>query len=196
MAPRPARRLWTVTALCAACVLALPQQSPGQGFLERTELLDIRSGSRLSDMARAARRGGYELADGTPLDLSDWYESRWPDIGVTFMTRIDPTFGITWGFSTGERGEKYAIQPGLKLGFVKLFELSDDEVVSLSASAVLGGQLRERTCLASYGEIGGTQRVNCRLAATILPPAETLDYLFDEPPPDRLEIAIRNVRTF
>lgn len=187
---------WSMIVLCATLVLPSPEAGHAQAFLEDTELAGFRFGSSLSDTVRAARRTGYELSDGTPIDMSQWYGSRWTDLGFTFVTRIDPTFGIYWGFSTGERGEKYVIRPSLKFGFVKLFELSEEEVISLSATAVIGGGLRERTCAADYGAIGGTQVVNCRLAASILPPAETLDYLFDGPPPDQLEIAIRYTRRF
>lgn len=194
---RPRRRSRPALAAALALpALALPGPAPAQGFLERTNLLDIRAGSRLSEMAEEARFSGFELSDGTPFDLEDWYEPRWPDIGVTFLTQIDPSLGVVWGFSTGERGGKYEIEPGLKLGVLKLIDLAEGQVLSISATTVLGGRLRERTCLADYGEIGGTQTVNCRLAASILPPAETLDLLFDEAPPDRLEISIRYAWTF
>lgn len=35
--------------------------------------------------------------------------------------------------------------------------------------------------MADYGEIGGMQEVNCRLAAEPIPPNETLQYLVNEP---------------
>jgi len=54
----------------------------------------------------------------------------------------------------------------------------------------IGGHLRERACTADYGEIGGVQRVNCRLAATPLEPRETLQYLWDERPGDRLQASV------
>lgn len=43
-----------------------------------------------------------------------------------------------------------------------------------------GGRLKEKICIADYGDIGGVQRVNCRLEATELEPKETLKYLFNE----------------
>lgn len=187
---------WLAAFLCGVLAVPLPERAHGQSFLEDTEFVDIRAGSRLTDIIRSARRQGYELADGTPVDMLEWYGSRWTDIGVTFLTRIDPTFGIYWGFGTGERGEKYVIRPSLELGFIKLFELSEQEVISLSAKALIGGGLREKTCVADYGAIGGTQVVNCRLAASLLPPGETLDYLFDEPAPDRIEVSLRYTWTF
>jgi hypothetical protein len=42
--------------------------------------------------------------------------------------------------------------------------------------------MEEKTCVADYGDIGGIQAVNCRLAATALEPAETLQYLYNEKP--------------
>jgi hypothetical protein len=40
------------------------------------------------------------------------------------------------------------------------------------------------------------QRVNCRLAATPLEPSETLDFLWDEKPGDRLQASIGLVFRF
>jgi len=37
--------------------------------------------------------------------------------------------------------------------------------------------MTEKTCSADYGQLGGIQTVNCRLAADVIPPEETLDYL-------------------
>jgi hypothetical protein len=48
--------------------------------------------------------------------------------------------------------------------------------LSLSVSTTLGSILTERACTADYGDIGGVRRVNCRLAASALPPEETLRY--------------------
>jgi hypothetical protein len=39
------------------------------------------------------------------------------------------------------------------------------------------GAMTEGTCTADYVELGGIQTVNCRLAADIIPPEETLDHL-------------------
>lgn len=54
--------------------------------------------------------------------------------------------------------------------------------LSVRATRILGGRLRERSCVANYGEIGGVQAVNCRLAASVLPPGQTLGYLFNDKP--------------
>lgn len=196
MAQQFAPKSRLLAASLASLLLPQPEEALGQTFLDDTEFTEVRAGSRLTDMVRDARRMSYELADGTPIDLSRWYDSRWTDLGVTFVTKINPTLGLYWGFSTGERGGKYVIQPSLTLGFIKLFELSEQEVISLSAKAVIGGDLRERSCVADYGAIGGTQVVNCRLAASVLSPAETLDYLFDEPPPNQIEVSLRYTWTF
>ena len=49
--------------------------------------------------------------------------------------------------------------------------------MAISASTKFGGLLQEQTFTADYGDVGGTQQVNCRLAAGTLAPADTLDYL-------------------
>jgi hypothetical protein len=52
------------------------------------------------------------------------------------------------------------------------------------------GKLREKSCTADYGEIGGVQEVNCRMAASILPPSETLKYKFNDKPIDFMAINV------
>ena len=96
-----------------------------------------------------------------------------------------------WGLSTGERGQKYRIEPGLKIGFLVQTEISRNSTISLSATTILAGMLTEETCIADYGAIGGVQTVNCRLAASTLPPAETLQHLFDDPPTDKIDLTLR-----
>lgn len=147
-------------------------------LFQDTHLIDIRTGSARSDLVRRLRSGGYELADGTPLSLRDWYMPDMPELTVMMLTEMTPAFGITWGLSTGEGAEKYSIAPALHLGFTAHHALSQNAVLSLSAGTVLGGRLSERPCNADYGSFG-VMAVNCRLAASTLPPEETLDYLLD-----------------
>ena len=55
---------------------------------------------------------------------------------------------------------------------------------------MLGGTLHEKSCSADYGQIGGVQEVNCRLAASTLPPAETLRYLLNEKPYNHNQVSL------
>lgn len=160
-----------------------PQQLPVQGdFWDRTHLLAIEQGTALSRRARTLGEGGYTLAQGSELSLRKWYSTSWKDSSITLITRATKSFGIVWGFSTGERGEKYSIQPGLILGFVAVHELAKDLTLTARGSTLIGGRLREKSCIADYGEVGGVREVNCRLAATHLAPEETLKYLVNEGP--------------
>lgn len=187
-APAPCRRSPWLGTLAAALLLAGPLAADPAAFPERnrtTFLIGLRKGSPLSSDVRSVRVGGYELADGTPIEFEDWYSSDWLDIGLTFLTQLTPNRGIIWGLSTGERGEKYRIDPALKLGIMLQKPLGSAAFLTLTAHTILGGDLREETCVADYGAIGGVQEVNCRLAATTLAPAQTLDYLLDAPAYDR-----------
>ena len=173
--PRPSKLQCLVSIGCGALAsLAMTESTAADDFVTSTHLLDVRQGSIRSDVVRGASRGGYELTDGTRVDFSDWYSSVWTDLEVDFLTEISDNFGLIWGISTGERGEKYQISPGLKVGFVYSLAATPTSTLSLSASTRFGSLLREEHCMADYGEIGGVQPVNCRLAASILEPAETL----------------------
>ena len=163
----------------AACLRAitlviLATATSAGSFLQSTHLLDMRQGSVRSDIVRQVSRGGYELAGGESVEFRDWYSPAFPDLHLSFLTKIGEDTGIIWGFSTGERGEKYRISPGLKLGFVHAIHPTSDSTLTLTATVQLGSRLRERTCTADYGEVGGVERVNCRLAASLIPPEETL----------------------
>ena len=162
-----------------------------QSFTETTHLIDIRAGSDLTEKVRKISYGGYELSDGTPVSFRKWYTSNWTDLSLTWMTEINSNFGVYWGLSTGESGPKYRIQPGLKIGFLLQSEITRSGTISLSATTILAGMLTEETCIADYGAIGGVQTVNCRLAASTLPPAETLQHLFNDPPTDKIDIVLR-----
>lgn len=176
--------------LCATVVLALWATS-ADAFIEQTHLLDLRAGTPLSKSVNAYQSRGYELSDGTFLVFGDWYRANWPDVHVQFLTTLRPNFAVIWGFGTGEKGGQYEIQPSLHLGVLVEKDLSRSETLSLSVHGTFGGNLSERPCIADYGAVGGTQVVNCRLAATTMRPVDTLNYLFDESPTDRLRIRLR-----
>jgi len=160
-------------------------------FTEETRLVGVNVGSTLSSAIRDFSNDGFELSDGTPLVFGDWYRSDWRDLRVTMMNEISRDFGVYWGFGTGERAEKYEIQPSIVVGFISQMNLSEQETVTFSALAILGGRLKEKPCTADFGTIGGVQKVNCRLAASPMRPSETLEYLLDEPPTDQIRVSIR-----
>jgi hypothetical protein len=164
---------------------------PASAFVEDTSLVSVSVGSSLSDAVREFSGDGFELSDGTPFQFGDWYNSNWRDLQFVLVTELSPNFGLYWGFGTGENAEKYFIEPSLRLGFVTTAEISKHEFISFSALAILGGRLKERACVADYGAIGGRQTVNCRLAAAPIAPSDTLRFMLDEPPPDRLIVSFR-----
>ncbi len=176
-APRPMLgRLGRATAV-AATLCATPDGAVAQPRLSDTQLLDVRLGSARSEAVAGVRHGGYELADGTRITFEGWYSRRWPDLDIRFLTPLAPDLAMTWGLSTGERGAKYRIDPALRVGLVYRRRLDAARTLSVSMTTVLGGDLRERPCTADFGAIGGVQRVNCRLAASTLRPADTLRFL-------------------
>lgn len=104
--------------------------------------------------------------------------------------------GIIWGFSTGEIGGKYSIDPSLKLGLAIHQNFDKSSTISLRATTLLGGNLHESMCVADYGDIGGVQQVNCRLAASQLPPNQTLQYMFNDKPYNQNTIMLEYKKTF
>lgn len=181
---------WRYLCVLVAYLLLMAGNCNAQWFLEDAQLTNVRVGD-LSSEVDALSRGAGLLSDGTEFSFDRWYDSNWADLRFTFLTPISGNFGVYWGFGTGERGEKYAIDPSVKLGFVSISPISENSYLSLSVSAVLGGYLREKTCTADYGAIGGVQLVNCRMADSTLPPSETLKYLLDEPPKDQVVVTLR-----
>jgi hypothetical protein len=165
---------------CCFILLATTPRAVAQDFLEDTFLLNVSLGSHRSEIAQDLTYGGYELSDGTPVDFVNWYTPRFPELNVLFLTQINPAIGMTWGVSLGEEGVKYRIDPGVWIGLVYRRELGRQSSLTFSAVTLLGGNFRERTCIGDYGDIGGIQVVNCRLAASVLPPAQTLDFLINE----------------
>lgn len=169
---------------------ALVSGARAQSLLENTDLVDVRVGGNLSDTVRDIARSGYELADGRRVGMRKWYTSPWKNMHVDFMTQLAPDAGVLWGVSSGEMGEKYRIDPALRLGLIKLFRTSENGVLSLRVVTTIGGRLREKTCSADYGQIGGRQTVNCRLAASPMAPRKTLSYLLKERPSDAVTASI------
>ena len=175
-------------ALCA--VLALTATGgAAQEFLEDARLIDLRVSTQ-SDRVDRLQSGGGILSDGTPYSFRPWYDGDLGDLRLTMFTPTSENFGVYWGFGTGESGEKYEIEPSLKVGFLATERIGERSLLSLSVSDVVGGYLREKTCTADYGAIGGVQTVNCRMAGSVLPPSETLTYLVDEPPGDQVRVSL------
>ncbi|WP_202358200.1 hypothetical protein [Mesorhizobium sp. 113-3-3] len=171
------RRFRTVALLLCALIGAFPAAAQEM----TTSLVDIHQGSPLSDRARSLGNGGYELQNGTFVSFNQWYRARWVDMHVDLLTQITEDTGILWGFGTGEEGEKYRIEPSLKLGFVTQMHPNPNSTLSLSLTTTIGGKLTEKACEADYGDFG-TYSVNCRLAASQLAPEETLKYLVNAKP--------------
>lgn len=160
-------------------------------FLEETYLLDVSQGSIRSRAIYALRSGGYELSGGQPVSFVDWYTPTVPELNLIFMTQANPSFGIIWGVSTGEAGEKYRISPGLHAGFILQRPMGERGTLTLRATTLVGGRLQETPCIADFGEIGGVVPVNCRLAAGTLPPEETLRYLIKQSGREETSISLR-----
>jgi hypothetical protein len=161
-----------------------------------TFLLEAQQGSRLSDKVDSVRGGGYESSSGNWIGFERWYSTKRRDIHLTWMTQLSPSWGLIWGVSTGERGDKYLIGSSAKIGFVYHAKLAQRSYLSVKATTIVGGRLKEKPCTADYGEVGGVHRVNCRLAASFLPPGETLQYLFDEKPFNKDAIFVQYTRHF
>jgi hypothetical protein len=165
--------------------LLLLQQSCGafSNPWDATSLIEIKQGSELSSkMGLYQGGGGYELSTGPPVNLKGWYTPTFVDARVTYMTQVHQKVGLIWGFSTGENAQKYTVDPSLKLGLVFRHEFDKTSTLSLRGATILAGRLRESACTANYGDIGGVQQVNCRMAASTLPPSQTLRYLYNEKP--------------
>ena len=153
-----------------------------------TSLVDVRQGSELSTLASSLGEGGYELQDGTWVSFDKWYHTDWPEVHVDFLTQFSAESGLLWGFSTGERGEKYEIQPGLKLGLITQTHLTPTSTLAFSVTTTIWGSFSELPCEADYG-VFGSYTVNCRLAATDMAPEDTLRYMIREKP-SRLNLSL------
>lgn len=166
-----------VLASCAA-FLCLASPALSQSFLDKTHILDIRLDLTHWSTAQDLSRGGYELSDGTWVSFKDWYSLNHRPFTAMFLTELDRGWAVTWGLTTGSKAEKLQLEPGLNLGVIHQKKWGPG-YLTLSLSTVLWGDFGEKTCSADYGDIGGVQEVNCRLAADIIAPEETLDYLID-----------------
>ena len=161
-----------------------------QHAVERTKLVEISQNNLLSRQMLNVSMGGFELAGGQRVGFDRWYKNTLQDTRVSWMTPITQDLGLIWGVSTGERGPKYSIDPSMKIGLVFNTSIDRKSRFSVKVSTVLGGRLQEKPCTADYGAIGGVQTVNCRLAASEMPPAQTLSYLLNSLPPDLHQLSV------
>lgn len=180
-----ARLLSVMVAALAGLFAATPTRAQEIA----TYILDINQGSGLTQIVQSLEGDSYELADGTKVSFLKWYHTDWIDLRIDMLTQLSDNFGILWGASTGEWGEKFNIEPSLKLGVIAQTQPRPNSTLSLSVSTIIGGRLTEYPCQADYGAIGGTQTVNCRLAASELAPRDTLQYLLNTEP-NRLSISV------
>ena len=190
-------------ALSLACMgaMAVPGHAQDCGYDEcisypRTSLLEIRREQAPARELEIVKFGGYELANGRYQPFSHWYAGRLITTRAEFVTQFTPGLALLWGLSTGENREKYQLQPAVRLGLLAVRPLGPNASLSVSARTTFAGRLRERPCTADYGDIGGVQRVNCRLAATELAPEDTLQYLWNFRQPDHSQVMIRLTTTF
>lgn len=185
---RIGRRLWHVFAF-GLYLWQFAGIAHGQGFglshddsiWGRSRLVDLTHGALNSDLVRSAAIAGFELSGGEQVDLQRWYSPSLPNLSATVLTEVSPNLGVIWGGAIGERGEKYTLGPTATLGIVFRKSIAHNLSLGLEMSGIYGGKLRERACLGNFGAIGGVLQVNCRLAATLIPPKETLEYLWNEP---------------
>jgi hypothetical protein len=162
-------------------------------FSQATYLIDINLESTLNRRAKALRDGGFETASGEQINFYSWYAPHTNEIHVTLMTQITRNFCVIWGAGSGERADKYTIDPSIKIGFVYQAEFRKNHLFSISGIGSVGGDFREHTCMADYGGIGGVREVNCRLAATEMPPEMTLNYLESGKPDSIFQILYKFV---
>jgi hypothetical protein len=157
-----------------------------------THFIALQYGSSLSRQVSQLRSQGYELSSGEAVNFDGWYSTSWQDLQLAWMTQVSPRLGLIWGMGTGERGEKYGIDPSLQLGFVFHQPIGKQSTFTFRASTRVGGRLREKTCMATYTLLGydKPQPVNCRLAATELAPEDTLQFLFNDSPSDRMQLNV------
>lgn len=178
--------------IIATALVCMSTNATAFDFFDNTHLVSISQGTALTSKADALRSGSFEMADGSIKDFDKWYKpnSDWTDTRVDFVTAVTRSMGITWGISTGEEGRKYRIDPSFRLGFISAYQITKSATFTVRGYNTWGGTLREKACTADYGEIGGVQKVNCRMAASTLPPAETLQYLIKDRPLHRWMVSV------
>lgn len=197
---RLGKALCGALALSAGVVMAAEDwaamAAANAAVFKQTQLIEVTQDSDLSRKLGQFRSGGFESSQGAWVSFHSWYSTAWKDTGIAWMTQLTPHLGVIWGGSTGERGEKYTIAPSLKIGAVFQAEPLKNTVFSIRATTLLGGALKEKSCSADYGDIGGVQEVNCRLAASTLEPAATLKYLLNDKPYNQNQILIQLTHRF
>lgn len=167
-----------IMALISSPIVAFDKAQPHYQFHEnKPYLIDIRIGTGLSATAKSLGKTQFELMDGRIQTLREFYQLQMPSIGASIAYDLNDTSAVILGFDTGERGKKYTIDPAIRLGFYVSYNISTNTKIEAISHFIVGGNLREKACLGDYGDIGGIQSVNCRLAATPLPPEETLKFL-------------------
>jgi hypothetical protein len=162
----------------------------------KTSILDLQREAVASRDVQLARFGGYELAGGQFQSFSRWYAGRLTFTRADLITQLSPGIGLLWGLSSGERREKYILQPGLRAGLAAMARLGGHSTLSLTARTTFGGRLLEKPCSANYGAIGGVELVNCRLAASELSPESTLAQLWNFAPIDQTKVTLRLTTNF
>jgi len=150
-------------------------------FVAQTQLVGLSFDGMNSGIVRQAAASGFELSSGAVVDLSAWYSPRLPNLTAVFSTEIRPGLSMIWGGSLGESGAKYSLGPSGVIGFSMRRPVGRNAQIVLQAHGKFGGALTETPCVGDYGALGGVQTVNCRLAASALPPAQTLGYLWNLP---------------
>lgn len=175
--------MWQFWWLLAGWAL-FAQASPAgaQALWPSTRLAALSFDGMNSHIARGAARLRIELSGGDYLDLKDWYSPKHPNLSAAFTTQISENLSLFWGGSFGEVGQKYRIGPALSLGLMWHEKLSVHTALQVGVFGIYGGAVHEQACSADYGAFGGVSQVNCRLAATVLSPEETLSFLWDSPP--------------
>lgn len=171
-------------------LIASPSASSGQVFWEDTRLADFQIGSVFETTTTLTARRGYELENGQFQRFREWYSNSWRDVKVVLETPIGKNQWFLWGMTTGEQAEKYIVQPSLILGYQSVFAVTDHSFFTFGLMAKFGGNLEEKSCTAKYSLTEISVPVNCRLAASLLPPAQTLEYLWNIDAPDRLQIDV------
>jgi len=181
---------------CAIELNSASWENTEHELLEATHLIEIKPDNGHSRRLDPLQQAGFESARGAWVSFNPWYTSTWKDTHVTFMTQLSSQFGVIWGAGTGERGAKYAIAPSMRFGAIFQTEIQKNSLLSLKATTLIGGQLKEKSCTANYGDIGGSQEVNCRLAASTLAPANTLPYLFNEQSGHKKQVLLQFTHRF
>lgn len=180
---------WLISAVAQANLVGIDLNN--LAHQKTTYLYEVQQGNDLSSVTYSASLGGYELSNGDWVSFRNWYKTDWKNLQLTMLTEMSENLGIIWGFGTGEKGDKYQIDPSLKLGFVYQAPITQRLVFDMNASIIVGGKLSEQSCTADYGAIGGVQQVNCRLAASTLAPEDTLNYLYNQYSGERVSAMLR-----